>query len=277
MRLKRREDYCLLYPPQSPWLRLLSNPWNLTRLGPHDRTGEGLRQSGWVPLISPFLNLTVWFALAGTIDPSAPKGWWLDAVATRTLEKSPSLQVCWFWVPQLKSLSRVQPPRHLSRKQCPRLGWVWKEGWSLKGKKQWDTRTWVFLRHIPLLFTAQEADFPEVSVCLKNQSWTWNSAATWWTFPVTTIETPCLLAPPVDKACGLANNSCLHERSWGGYCRHKLQRQRTFKKPTASGNFSTHTLRRKTEKKQSTKDHRTRFSASLIIQEDSQSKQQQEI
>ena len=30
----------------------------------------------------------------------------------------------------------------------------------------------VFFRHIPLLFTAQEADFPEVSVCLKNQSWT---------------------------------------------------------------------------------------------------------
>ena len=74
--------------------------------------------------------------------------------------------------PQLKPLSRVQPPRHLSIKQCPTLGWVWKEGWRLKGKKQCDTRPWVFLRHIPLLFTAQEADFPEVSVCLKNHSWT---------------------------------------------------------------------------------------------------------
>ena len=27
-----------------------------------------------------------WFALAGPIDPSAPKGWWPDALATRTLE-----------------------------------------------------------------------------------------------------------------------------------------------------------------------------------------------
>ena len=49
-----------------------------------------------MPLIEgwePHLNLTTWFALAGTIDPRAPKGWWPDALATRTLENSPSLQV----------------------------------------------------------------------------------------------------------------------------------------------------------------------------------------
>ena len=41
------------------------------------------RQEYWsgVPLPSP------------TIDPRAPKGWWPDALATGTLENSPSLQV----------------------------------------------------------------------------------------------------------------------------------------------------------------------------------------
>ena len=144
MRFKKREDYWLFYPLWSPSLGLLSNPWNPTRLGFPGLDWRGVETVrvgalNWAPL-----NLTIWFALAGTIDPSAPKGWWPDALATRILERSPSLQVCWFWCPQLKSLSRVQRPRHVSRKQCPRSGWVWKEGWSLKGKKQWDTRPWCF-------------------------------------------------------------------------------------------------------------------------------------
>ena len=42
------------------WLRLLSNPWNLTRLGSHDWTGEGLRQSGWVPLIPAWDSALCW-------------------------------------------------------------------------------------------------------------------------------------------------------------------------------------------------------------------------
>ena len=60
MRLKRREDYYLFYPLRSPWLRLLSNPWNLTRLGSHDWTGEGLRQSGRVPLIPAWDSALCW-------------------------------------------------------------------------------------------------------------------------------------------------------------------------------------------------------------------------
>ena len=53
----------------------------------HDWTGERLRQLGQVPLIELLLNLTTWWiALAGTTDPSGPKGWWPDPLATRTLE-----------------------------------------------------------------------------------------------------------------------------------------------------------------------------------------------
>ena len=61
----------------------------MTRLRSHDWTGERSSQLGQVPLIEgwePHLNLTTWFALAGTIDPRAPKGWWPDPLATRTLE-----------------------------------------------------------------------------------------------------------------------------------------------------------------------------------------------
>ena len=142
--IKKREDYWLFYPLWSPSLGLLSNPWNPTRLGSLGLDWRGVETVRVGALNRAPLNLTIWFALAGTIDPSAPKGWWPDALATRILERSPSLQVCWFWCPQLKSLSRVQRPRHVSRKQCPRSGWVWKEGWSLKGKREWDTRPWCF-------------------------------------------------------------------------------------------------------------------------------------
>ena len=82
MRLKKREDYCLCYPPQSPSLRLLSNPWNLTRLGSHDWTGEGLRQSGWVPLIPAWDSGLCWDTREAALSQRFQRG----TSGTRDLE-----------------------------------------------------------------------------------------------------------------------------------------------------------------------------------------------
>ena len=122
MRLKKREDYCLCYPLRSPWFRLLSNPWNLTRLGSHDWTGERVRQLGQVPLTELLLNLTTWWiALLAPqilVDPKDggltlwPQGPW----------NSPNLQVFCCLVPSWNLFLKVQPPWYLSRERCPRLG-----------------------------------------------------------------------------------------------------------------------------------------------------------
>ena len=69
----------------------------------------------------------------------------------------------------------------------------------------------------------------------------------------------------IQKACGVANDSCPQERSLGSYCRNKVQTQLTFKTPNATGTFSSHTLRKNKEDKQFPKGYRTRCSASLII------------
>ena len=63
-------------------------------------------------------------------------------------------------------------------------------------------------------------------------------------------------------AWGAVNDNCPQETSCSEFGRYKFQKQPTFKKPVATGKFSPHPLR---EKKQNSKGHRTRCSASLII------------
>lgn len=101
MRLKEKSNAYSPRPAQTlislTWTAFQS--WNMIRLRAHDWTGEGSSQLGQVPLIEPLLNLTVWFALAGTIDPGAPRGWWPDPLAKGALEESLSFRVSSCWGP----------------------------------------------------------------------------------------------------------------------------------------------------------------------------------
>ena len=78
------------------------------------------------------------------------------------------------------------------------------------------------------LFHSQEANFPESSTCPKNQRWASKSAAALWTFPVTTTDHPCLLAPLIHKRWAAALDGCPQEMSCGGYCKIKTQTQNNF-------------------------------------------------
>ena len=144
MRLKKRKKQCLFYSLRSPWLGLLFSLWNLTRLGSHKWTGEEPQQLGGVPLIRPPLKPV----LSGlrrlgpqTLVHAQDGGLTSGHEALGKVTKPPGLLA--LGSPAEASFLRVQPPRHLSR-ECPRLGWVWNGWWSFKGKKQWDTRPWVF-------------------------------------------------------------------------------------------------------------------------------------
>ena len=69
------------------WLGPLFRPWNLGSHGFNGWTVMDLKRPDRVPLIKWPVTSTVWFNLAGTTVPSAPRGWYPDPLALRTLEK----------------------------------------------------------------------------------------------------------------------------------------------------------------------------------------------
>ena len=71
-------------------------------LGPMAGLCYGRDSQGGALNWAPSSTSSVWFALAGTRVPSAPKWCWPDPVALKTLEKSPCLHASWSWVSQLK-------------------------------------------------------------------------------------------------------------------------------------------------------------------------------
>ena len=94
-------------------------------------------------------------------------------------------------------------------------------------------------RHIPFQFNSQ----PRKPSCPRNQRSPGESAATLWTRSVTTT------APPHGHLCfssvGSVNDSCPQDMSCGRNCRNKFQTQPAFRKPTATGEFSSHPSRKK--------------------------------
>ena len=59
-------------------------------------------------------------------------------------------------------------------------------------------------------------------------------------FLVTTTALPELTGTSVSQALGSDNDSCSQDMSWGRNCRNKFQTQPAFRKPTATGKFSSH-------------------------------------
>ena len=138
MRLKKIKKQCLFYSLRSPWLGLLFSLWNLTRLGSHEEP----QQLGGVPLIGPPLKPVLCWMGPQTLVHAQDGGLTSGHEDLGKVTEPPGLLA--LRSPAEASFLRVQPPRHLSREWCPRLGWVWNGWWSIKGKKQWDTRHWVF-------------------------------------------------------------------------------------------------------------------------------------
>ena len=81
---------------------------------------------------------------------------------------------------------------------------------------------------------------PRKPSCPRNQRWPGKSAVTLWTLSVTTTAPPALTGTSVSQALGSDNASCPQDMSWGRNCRNKFQMQPAFRKPSATGKFSSH-------------------------------------
>ena len=166
--------------------------------------------------------------------------------------------------PAQDSFLRVQPPRHLSKGWCP--GRLEGRGEASGGTRWWDRRAWVFAQAHSTLNSQ-----PRKPTFLKALVPSGTRVGREEVLPLVDISCNNNLPNSTDwhlqiqKACGVANDSCPQERSLGSYCRNKVQTQLTFKTPNARGTFSSHTLRKNKEDKQFPKGYRTRCSASLII------------
>ena len=95
---------------------------------------------GWKRLdrsFPPFKKLicTVWFALAGTRVQNAPKGWWVDPLASNLGKVTQPSGYVVLVSPVQACFLRVQPPRQLNRSSAP--GWEESggDGWRFRGHK----------------------------------------------------------------------------------------------------------------------------------------------
>ena len=120
-----------------------------------------------------------------------------------------------------KKLSRRSTVKKvmLSRRVCV---------WCFRRKKQWDTSPSVVVKAHFSVFHSTGSWLPKASACSKNQRRASKSAAALWTFPVTTTDHPCLLAPLIHKRWAAALDGCPQEMSCGGYCKIKTQTQNNF-------------------------------------------------
>ena len=93
---------------------------------------------------------------------------------------------------------------------------------------------------------------PKALVAQRTRCGLRESAATLWTLSVTTTAHPALAGTSISQALGSVNDSCPQDMSWGRSCRNKVEAQLAFRKPTATGKFSSHRSWKKTKTQMST-------------------------
>ena len=89
------------------------------------------------------------------------------------------------------------------------------------------------------------------------------SAATLWTFCVTTTWSPLHTCTSIHKAWGSRNDSCPQEMSNGWHLQNKFQTRPTSRKPTAKSKLSSHPSRGK-------KQMKNRHTQISLLKEDAQ-------
>ena len=105
------------------------------------------------------------------------------------------------------------------------------------------------VRHSPLKYCSgtfhvnsqrRKLSCPKALVAQRTRGGLRESAATLWTLSVTTTAPLALTGTSISQALGSVNDSCPQDMSWGRSCRNKVEAQLAFKKPTATGKFSSH-------------------------------------
>ena len=245
----------MFIPSNLPDLHCYSIPGAWAGLGPIPGLGwSQLIQPSNKPLIEPPLKPP----LSGFPDwdqsRSAPKECGPGPLSSKTLEMLPSPQDLWCWGLQLKlpswECSLLGPSAG-----CCGPGWNESggEGWRFRGKK-WGTTPQAVAQahsaptHSPGSQVAQGTRGGQEKVPPPCGHFLYYNC------------TSALVGTSVSLALRSVNDSCPQDMSCGRNCRNKCQTQPAFRKPTATGRFSSHS----SWKKQDPNLYpRTRCSASL--------------